>query len=454
MKFSFAPSFQDAMLAAMLEDIAFADKCVKYIDHDLLHSDSHKWLFGEIRHSLIHRSTVPSLVEIEDGLKASEKSRRRLYKKFAERIYSEPVKSREFLKEKLTEFAKKTAFIELFQQGQTLYNSGSTQEAYDYVLEQIGLLHSISFASEQTVGIADFETLRQTIMAQKALTTDRISTGIPALDEVLMGGISKFNGEVGIILGLPKSAKSIGLIHMGFACLTSLRGRVAHFQLEGPTAQTVIRYQSRLSGIPANKIDAGALEDWEEKKLEMIGARYINRLDVVPFNSHWEYTTGDIDAKILELDREGRKPDLVIVDYADLLKPRTDQGELRHNQTAVYRDLKSIAMRHKIALWSGCQATRPKDGPDKEYILRSNQVSEAYEKIRIADFVCTLNQTAFEKDAGILRIFVDICRANASDVMIRTFCDFSRMIFSSKKLVDLMPHEVADAAPWKLKLKK
>ena len=143
-----------------------------------------------------------------------------------------------------------------------------------------------------------------------------------------------------------------------------------------------------------------------------------------------------------------------MIDYADLVKPRSGQGELRHDQTSVFRDLKSMAMRYKTAIWSASQAQRPKDLPDKELILRSASISESYEKVRIADFVGTLNQTPFEKDAGIMRIFADIYRSNASDVMIRTFCDFERMIFSSKKLTDILPHQMAVAAPWKLKTGK
>ena len=767
--FTFGPEFQDNVLTLMLNDLAFTDKCLNFIEEDHLYSDSHKWMFKQIKTKYDTENTVPCMVDIEDNLKKADKSKRRLYKAFAHKIIEARPKSSEFIKTKLTEFAKKSAFIDLFQYGQTLYNEGSTQDAYDYVLESINHLHNISFKNDQIISIQNFEDERRRSVMQRNLEVDRIPTLIPSLDQILMGGLSKFDGEFGLILAAPKVGKSTALIHMGFACLTSLKGRVAHFVLEGATEQTITRYQSRLSGIPAKMITKNNLSEYEESKLEMIGKRFMDRLDIIPFNQHWDYTTGDIEGKLVELEREGKSPDLVVIDYADLLKGRKSFTDVRHEQTSVFRDIKNIGMRMRKAIWSAClagetkihtlhghiqikdlvgkkgipvyaynheegkvevqtiseifqtdtfaevwevefdngekvrmtpnhrlmlrsgeykelrecvvgesimpmriyqqksgssdrrepfvninlnrsieknkdlsryherireshlvaewkyderndlhvhhidgdwnnnhpdniklmtnsehrtfhlskknwmktedgkqwwsknnpqlkksirvrtsktvsniwkerkrlgveirkkpdymsdeqiinkakqlscidrkslkeaglwdrvskrlggvfglkellannhkivsireckvnvpvfnltvepshnyalsagvfvknsQSQRPKDGPNKETVLRSMSISEAYEKVRIADFVGTLNQTPFEKDAGILRFLADIYRNNTSDVMIRLFCDFERMVFSSKKLTDILPHEIYHAAPWKIK---
>jgi replicative DNA helicase len=449
--FAFGASFQDAMLSLMIKDLAFTDKCIQFLEGEYLHSDAHKWFFAVVKEKFDDTGTVPSYVEFEDLLKKEEKHKRRLFKSFAKKIFENPAPSPDFIREKLADFAKRTSFAELFMHGQTLYNSGETDEAYTFVLEAINNLHMISFKDDQMLGIEDFEKHRQLFMAERELFHDKIPTGITPLDQILMGGMSRLEGEFGVILGGPKSGKSIALVHMGFMGLTTLSGNVAHVVLEGSTELTMWRYQSRLSGIPEQRIKTGDLSLEEEKRLEMISARYIGRLELIPFNQHWDYTTSDLEAKIVQLERKGKKPDLLVIDYADLLKARSDYKDQRHEQRDVFRDIKRIAYNKKIATWTGSQAQRPKDDPEKETLLRSRSIAESFEKVRIADFICTLNQTTREEECGIMRLHADIYRANECGQTLYLFTDFARMVLYSKLYGCLQYHELPE---WYTKMGK
>jgi hypothetical protein len=134
----------------------------------------------------------------------------------------------------------------------------------------------------------------------------------------------------------------------------------------------------------------------------------------------------DIEAKIRDLERKGRKPDLIIVDYADLLRHHEKVSEKRHEQTEVYRDLKRLAMMKNVAIWTASQARRPEDGPEKEFLLRAKDISESYEKVRIADFIATLNQTPAEKEMGVVRFHMDIYRSNDTDRTLKLITDFGK----------------------------
>jgi len=442
--FSFGPSFQESMLALMLRDVSFADRCVRYVEAEYLHSDTHKWLFNQIEEKYRREGMVPEYVEIEDALKLEEKHKRRLFKSFAKKIYALSPGSMDFLKEQLTDFAKRTAFAELFQHGQTLYNAGEVDDAYTYVLEKINALHGVSFHDDQILAIEDFEAFRQQFMAQRAISHDKIPTGIPALDRILLGGLSRLEGEMGCIIAPPKLGKSTALTHMGFMCLTTLSGHVGHVILEGSTEQSVIRYQSRLSGIPAKRIMTGKLTAEEERRLDMLGKRYMNRLHMIPFNQHWEYSTADLEGKVTELKRKGRKLDMLVVDYADLLKPREAVGDPRHDQREVFRDLKRLSYMQKHATWTASQSTRPKDDPEKETLLRARSVAESYDKVRIVDFIMTLNQTPREKRTGIMRAHADLYRSNECDLTLRLVTDFSRMIFYTRRYGYKLHHELPE----------
>jgi len=431
-EFSFGPEFQQEMLALMLQDANVAWKAIKHIPKERLYSDAHQYLFDRIKQRVERDNTLPTFVEIEDHLKTVEKHRRRMLKHFCKRIFDTTVKSSDFIKDKLTEYAKKNAFIETFQSAQTLYNSKKHQDAYDYVLNGIGDLYGISFKEDAGISINDFEDVRQLYVRSGAAAGNRIPTMIGPLDEILRGGLEK--GELGIILAEPKKGKSIGLIHMGTAALKTLRGRVAHFVLEGTTEQAILRYQSRLSEIEYHKLESDAITTKQRRRLVKLQKRYTDRLDLIPMNQHWTYSTMDIEAKIKELTRAGRKPDLVVIDYADLLKHHERAENFRQEQTMVYRDLKRIAMMHNVALWTASQARRPDKDPDKRYTLRARDIAESFEKVRIADLVVTLNQTLMERRWGYMRFCIDIYRSSDTDKIVRLIQDYERMIFFSKRL--------------------
>jgi replicative DNA helicase len=442
-EFSFGPAFQEEMLALMIKDLSLAVKAVKHIPKERLYSEAHQYLFDRIAYRVGESGMTPTAVEIEDHLKTVEKHRRRMLKTFCDRIFAMEVKSEQFIKDKLTDYAKRSAFIDIFQGAQTLYNTKMQTEAYEHVMKGIGELYTINFKEDAAITIGQFEEIRQIYLHSMATSTRRIPTNIEPLDEILRGGLEK--GELGILVAEPKKGKSIGLVHMGSAALMMRRGRVAHFVLEGTTEQAVLRYQTRLTEILYRDLEGDTLTAAQRAKLQGLATRYTNRLDLIPMNQHWTYTALDVESKIKELKRAGREPDLVIIDYGDLLKHHEPTDNSRMEQTEVFRALKRIAMMQSVAIWTASQARRPADN-DKEYILRSRDIAECFEKVRIADLVCTLNQTQRERRHGIMRFCVDIYRSADTDKIIRLVQDYERMIFYSKRL----GHISKDEAPsWK-----
>lgn len=439
------------MLALMLRDISFTSKVIKYILPEHLYSEAHRWVFNEIKKRYEENGTVPTFVIFEDRMRLVDAARRRLFRAFAQRICDIVPEDTEYIKKALGEFAKQSQFVELFSEGMTLYNSGKRVESYEYVRRMINTLHSVTFDDDEIVKFGDFDALRRNFVAMKAMTTDHIPTGIKPIDSILRGGLSKLEGELGVILAEPKKGKSVSLVHMGAMALMLRSAKVAHFVLEGSTETTVIRYLSRLTGIPATRLASDDLSEEEDALVAQVGRKYMNRLDLIPMNKHWDYTTGDIESKLIELDQQGRSPDMLVIDYADLLSPRTKTREERINQREVYRDLKRMAVNKKKAIWTAAQATRPKDDPHKEKTIRGDSVSESFEKVRIADFLCSLNQTPHEKKLGILRLHADIYRNAACDQTVYLITDLERMIFHSSRFGCI---EMGDIPAWMSKKRR
>ena len=438
--FSFGPDFQSQMLTLMLKDTAFTSNVCKFLEEDKLYSEAHKWVFRHIKKKFVAEQKLLTFLECEDFIVAIEKSKRRIILDFVKKVFAQKVEDEDFIKSKLTTHAQKTSFIDAFMSAQTIWNEGKHFEALDHTKKAVEDLYSINFTNEASIPIQNFMIQRKLMMRSTRMT--HVSTGISPLDEILRGGLEQ--GELGILLAEPKKGKSIGLLHMGCSAVFTM-ARVAHFVLEGTTDQALNRYLTRLSGIPYDRIVKDELTNEEATRIDKILERYKDRLDLIPFNQHWNYTVLDIEAKLKELKAAGRDPDLVVIDYADLLKSHVTQKEKRHEQTEVYRDLKRLAVMYKKPVWTASQATRPKDEPENEYLLRAKDISESFEKVRIADLVITLNQTPREKENGLLRLHLDIYRSNDFDQTLKLITNYEKMIFYSK----LLGHYTAfDHATW------
>lgn len=416
------------MISLMLRDFSFAKKVSDYIPVERLYSEAHKYVFEQIKENL-KKNELLTFVEIEDRLKTVDRSKRRLIKAYAKKVSELRVENPDFMKEKLTEYAKKCAFVDVFMTAQTFWNAKQHGKAYECAMEGINELYTISFEDDAIIPVQNFEEIRQTFVADSMKHSIQIPTLIPTLDKILRGGITK--GELGILLAEPKKGKSIGLIHMGASALTSGFGRIAHFVLEGTTEQTVLRYLSRLTNIEYARLEKDEITKEEQEKINRMTKKMKDRLDLIPMNKHWNYTVFDIESKIKELKAVGRNPDLVVIDYADLLKSGDSNLEKRHDQTEVYRNVKKLAVMGNYAIWTASQAQRPSKEPDDTYLLRAKDISESYEKVRIADLVATLNQTPAEKANGILRFHVDIYRSNDTDQTMTLITNYERMIFYS-----------------------
>jgi len=94
-------------------------------------------------------------------------------------------------------------------------------------------------------------------------------------------------------------------------------------------------------------------------------------------------------------------PDVLILDYADLMKVNTNNYRIELG--ALYAELRGVAVERNLALVTASQANR--EGARSQLITDTN-VAEDYSKIAISDCVMSYNQTKEEKRLGLARIYV------------------------------------------------
>lgn len=124
-----------------------------------------------------------------------------------------------------------------------------------------------------------------------------------------------------------------------------------------------------------------------------------------------EVTASEIKRKIKSYIARGFKPDLVIVDYFECIKPEKsdDMNSSEWSREGIsMRKLESTAKELNVAIWVPVQGTKDSIGAE---IVGVNQAGGSVKKTQIGHVVITLAQTQEQKVQGKLNMFIGKLRA-------------------------------------------
>ena len=96
-------------------------------------------------------------------------------------------------------------------------------------------------------------------------------------------------------------------------------------------------------------------------------------------------------------------PDMVIVDYGDLLRPISSKSEKRHELESIYEEMRGLAKEFDCCLWTASQTNR--SGLNAE-VITLESISEAFNKCFVSDFIFSLSRTIEDKQSDTGRFFV------------------------------------------------
>ena len=268
-------------------------------------------------------------------------------------------------------------------------------------------------------------------IAQMILTRPvAFPTGIKELDREHLGPGRK---ELHVLMALPNRGKSWWLIHLGRVALLN-KLKVVHITCEMSSVRVLERYAQNIFSIPQRNIStkvtkvsvddhnkitnifqetvqhAFTLEDPAmEKKLNAKLKRWRTRLHNIVVK---EFPSGSLTVRQLAgyLDTlemaEHFTPDLILIDYADLMK--INPARRREELGEIYVQLRGLAMERNCAVTTVTQSNR--EGLKSKHHLSEGNVGEDFSKVQTADVLLSYNQTEVEKELGVARIYVNKAR--------------------------------------------
>jgi replicative DNA helicase len=206
-----------------------------------------------------------------------------------------------------------------------------------------------------------------------------VATPWKVLNDIIGQGLSA--GELGVILALTGVGKSHALVDLG-AEAASAGLNVVHFTFELSEIRVGKRYDARLTGIDYDALGShgdAVAEYLQQLKGSVRIKKYPNRYASVMTLRNY----------VSRLQADGIIPDLLIVDYADIMQSGKRYENKRFEEETVYEELRSLADELGIPIWTASQTNR--SGMDVE-VLTLKHIAECFAKANIADLFITMNR--------------------------------------------------------------
>ena len=335
----------------------------------------------------------------------------------------------EYVKEKSLDFCKKQKLKEAILKSVDLLQSQSFDEIQKVINEAMNLGADNGHGHDYHKDVEDRFELKM---------RNPVSTHWEEIDNITRGGLGK--RELGVVVAPTGAGKSMALVHLG--AMAVVKGKtVVHYTLE--LADTVVgqRYDSCITGIPLQN-----LMSMKDSIIEVV--KHIPGQLVIKEYPTKSASTRTIIGHLEKLKQKGVEVDMVIVDYADLLRP-TASGfktqELRHSLGNIYEELRAIGQVWDIPVWTASQTNR--SGLNAE-VITMETISEAFNKCFVADFICTISRTMEDKTNNTGRMFVAKNRNGVDGIVYPIEFDTSRVHL---KVLPPDEHSTIDAVVMKTK---
>lgn len=232
-----------------------------------------------------------------------------------------------------------------------------------------------------------------------------IPTPWDRLNELLKGGTGR--GEMNVVMAPTGGGKSFWLVAVG-AHAARLGYNVHHYTLELKKEVVGNRYDAFLTGVH--------LDDLLEHKEEIRGVYEREFRGNVKIKESYMrgLSTNGIRSNLERAKQAGSPVDMLVVDYADIMKPSDGTLDNRISLGVIFDELRALGQEYNCSVWTATQTNR--SGLEAE-VVTLDSISESYRKAHGSDLILTVSRTRDDKVKGVGRVFIAKNR-NGSDGMV------------------------------------
>lgn len=429
----FGENFQTHLFKAFILDNKFWSKIYTKLSKDLF-SRFHGYIFEEFEKYYQKYNSLPSkdilLSSINNSILSDDN--KVFIKETISDIFhfSEKTNQLDYYKDAIRDFIRDRNVKDAFIKSVNLFKKGEYSRIAELMNDAVKEVDI-----DKTIGI---EFLNSGEIIDQKIDLDLIETPFDGINIALKGGLAK--KELGLIMGGTSSGKSWTLQTIGAHALMSGRN-VVYYTLEMSDVQVIRRFASITLGKDTDDITS---KDIQKIKDAIKQKGISGRLFIV------EYPTKGCSIYELKENLNGLynhhnfKPDLILVDYGDLMNPRKHYSEKRHEISSIYEDLRGLGGEFNAGVWTISQVNRSGYG---KKLITVESIAEDFNKTTICDFILSIGRDINDRVGGHAQAFIAKNRRGKDALKFSMDMDFS----IGKISMDADPDEVMDAQEYKEK---
>ena len=374
----YGQSFQTKVLSSLIVDVRLLDTLSEIIHPKFFESESNKWIADEIISYYGDYKKSPTLDVFKSEV--SKLDDRGFQKSVVEQLKSVFIKvgdsDLDYVKKEFSNFCINQNLKQAIVSSVDLLKAGNYDRIKDLVDKAMKVGIDTDLGHDY---LLDFEERTTEI------NRNSVSTGWSCIDDVMDGGLGP--GELGVAVAPSGVGKTWVLCALGAAAVRAGLN-VVHYSLELSEHYVGQRYDTVFTQIPSTDV---------KQKKEIVLDK-ISRLKgklLIKYYPPKGISPKAIESHIEKMTAAGNKPDLIIIDYADLLLSHTNKSDSTYGeQGGVYIELRGISGELGIPIWTASQTNR--SAIDSE-VIEADKIADSYAKVMNADFIMSISRKAKDK---------------------------------------------------------
>lgn len=406
MAVEFNEDFKNKVLALQLRDDNFSQRTDGLVHPSFFESEIDRYIMSVASKHYQRYSAIPSPVAVAHTLKEDieaglvRKEFESPIKTKIKELYKSDISDRDFVVEKIADFARTTATEKAVLQAAEILDTGGDITSIMGVIQK-----ALDVGSTDLANAIDYkESIEKRTEIRKArlkgeISYNSVTTGWRDFDNCLYRrGWGK--GELTLYMAPSKGGKSVALIDHALRA-TEKGFNVLLISLEVSTEIQTDRMDSNISGVKMGELNTyidkvnDRVEKWRSRASNLKCHEY-------PAGT---YKVSDLRRLIKKYASTGLTFDLVVIDYADIMLSESRSNESIDKSKQVLVDLRALAQHENLAILSATQTNRSGASVGGTDVITDVHVAEDYNKIRIADLVISINCNDIERDTGEARLF-------------------------------------------------